>query len=267
MSEQQKPLEDDEEEIVEEFDDDENGQDQSSTEASQTTTGTETKTPESSEGQETQEGQEGQEGKAEEKPQPKKFRRPLNPTTLEALFFASGRPLSITRIAVEFGWEPKEVRQMTRDLAKTLKKIKAELQLLEVQRDRWILHLPLSSYPPEFSIIIDNLLLDYPKKNIHDDNTRKVLTHVAFYQPVSKAKLWKMISQDNPKDTETWLTIQKLEEILSILIQEGFVRLSGSPLQYKTTRAFADEFGFDSVRMKLKQQLVRRVDKKGKKKK
>ena len=260
MSEQKKPLEDDEEEIIEEFEDDESEPAQPSAEVSQGSVGTEGETSEGSE------GQEGQESKPEEKPKPAKFRRPLNPTTLEALFFVSGRPLSVTKIANEFGWEPKEVRQMVRDLAKTLKKIKAELQLLEVQRDRWVLQLPLDSYSPEFSSIIDNLLLDYPKKQIHDDNIRKVLTHIAFYQPVSKAKLWKMISQDNPKDTETWLTIKKLEEILGILIQEGFVRLSGSPLQYKTTRAFADEFGFDSVRLKLKQQLVKRVEKKGKKK-
>ena len=258
MSEQKPPLEDDEEEIIEEFEEDETtpkpeGSPEGSSEgATQTAEGSESTTD--------------QEGTTEEKPKKVKFRRPLNQTTLEALFFASGRPLSVTRVANEFGWEPKEVRQMVRDLAKTLKKIKAELQLLEVQRDRWVLQLPLDSYSPEFSSIIDNLLLDYPKKQIHDDNIRKVLTHIAFYQPVSKAKLWKMISQDNPKDTETWLTIKKLEEILGILIQEGFVRLSGSPLQYKTTRAFADEFGFDSVRLKLKQQLVKRVEKKGKKK-
>ena len=259
MSDQQKPLEDDEEEIVEVFDDEETTQPvQSQSEVQQT---------EGGEGVETPEGAEGQEDEAKAKPKEVKFRRPLNQTSLEALFFASGRPLSVTRIAVEFGWEPKEVREMVRELAKKLKKLKAELQLIEVQRDRWVLHLPLETYPPEFTSIIDNLLLDYPKKNIHDENIRKVLTHVAFYQPVSKAKLWKTISQDNPKDTETWLTIQKLEEILGILIQEGFVRLSGSPLQYKTTRAFADEFGFDSVRLKLKQQLVKRVEKKSKAKK
>lgn len=256
MSEQKKPLEDDEEEIVEVFEEDETTQLNSSQTQVQAT-----------EVVEGQEGEEGAEEKAETKPKQVKYRRPLNQTTLEALFFASGRPLSVTRIAVEFGWEPKEVREMIRELAKKLKKLKAELQLIEVQRDRWVLHLPLESYPQEFTLIIDNLLLDYPKKNIHDENVRKVLTFIAFYQPVSKAKLWKMISQDNPKDTETWLTIPKLEEILGILIQEGFVRLSGSPLQYKTTRAFADEFGFDSVRMKLKQQLVRRVEKKSKNKK
>ena len=261
MSEQKPPLEDDEEEIIEEFEEDETtpkpegaseGATQSTEEGTQTVEGSEAPTD--------------QEGTTEEKQKKVKFRRPLNQTTLEALFFASGRPLSVTRIAVEFGWEPKEVREMVRELAKTLKKIKAELQLLEVQRDRWVLQLPLETYPAEFAEILDDVLLDYPKKSIHDDNIRKVLTHIAFYQPVSKAKLWKMISQDNPKDTETWLTIQKLEEILGILIQEGFVRLSGSPLQYKTTRVFADEFGFDSVRLKLKQQLVRRVDKKNKKK-
>ena len=263
MSQEKPKLEDDEEEIVEQFDDED--ETQSTTQSGESapkvegTVGTE--------GAEGQEGAEEQENKAEGKDKKPKFRRPLNQTTLEALFYAAGRPLSITRIAVEFGWEPKEVREMTRELAKKLKKIKAELQLLEVQRDRWVLQLPLGNYPAEFTEIMDNIVLDYPKKNIHDDNIRKVLTHIAFYQPVSKAKLWKAISQDNPKDTETWLTIPKLEEILSLLIQEGFVRLSGSPLQYKTTRAFADEFGFDSVRMKLKQQLVRRVDKKNKKKK
>ena len=258
MSEQKPPLEDDEEEIIEEFEEDETtpkpeGSPEGSSEgATQTAEGSESTTD--------------QEGTTEEKPKKVKFRRPLNQTTLEALFFASGRPLSVTRVANEFGWEPKEVREMVRELAKKLKKIKAELQLLEVQRDRWVLHLPLETYPPEFTEILDDILLEYPKKSIHDENIRKVLTHIAFYQPVSKAKLWKMISQDNPKDTESWLTIQKLEEILGILIQEGFVRLSGNPLQYKTTRVFADEFGFDSVRLKLKQQLVKRVDKKNKKK-
>lgn len=260
MSEEKPKLEDDEEEIIEEFEDDET---QTTRQTSSTSQQTEESVSQQEKGSETSDGQEKS---AEEKEKKVKFRRPLNQTTLEALFYASGRPLSITRIAVEFGWEPKEVREMTRELSKKLKKIKAELQLLEVQRDRWVLHLPIGNYPPEFTEIIDNIIIDYPKKNIHDDNIRKVLTHIAFYQPVSKAKLWKMISQDNPKDTETWLTIPKLEEILSLLIQEGFVRLSGSPLQYKTTRAFADEFGFDSVRLKLKQQLVRRVEKKNKKK-
>jgi chromosome segregation and condensation protein ScpB len=207
-----------------------------------------------------------EEGTEEKKEKTVKFRRPLNQTILEAVFYVSGRPLSVTKIATEFGWEPKEVREMVRELAKKLKKIKAELQLLEVQRDRWVLQLPLKSYPVEFKEIIDNILLDYPKKYVHDDNTRKVLTHIAFHQPVSKAKLWKTISTDNPKDTESWLTIPKLEEILSLLIQEGFVRLSGSPLQYKTTAAFANEFGFDSVRLKLKQQLVKRLEKKTKSK-
>lgn len=260
MSEEKKPLEDDEEEIVEVFDDEEDS----------ATTGQESGTQsEAAEGAEQIEGAEGSEGEAKEKAKEKKvkFRRPLNQTTLEALFYVAGRPLSITSVANEFGWEPKEVREMTRELAKKLKKIKAELQLLEAQRDRWVLQLPVANYPPEFTSIIDNLLLDYPKKNIHDENIRKVLTHIAFYQPVSKAKLWKTISQDNPKDTETWLNIPTLEEILSLLIQEGFVRLSGSPLQYKTTRAFADEFGFDSVRQKMKQQLVRRLEKTSKKKK
>lgn len=231
-------------------------------------------TPAPPEGTTLAEGTEGQEAAGEqtsqaepEKKQAPKFRRPLNQTALEALFFVSGRPVSVTRIAVEFGWEPKEVREMVKELAKKLKKIKAELQLLEVQRDRWVLHFPIESYPKEFRGITENILLDYPKKNIHDDDMRKVLTHIAFHQPVSKAKLWKALSTDNPKDTETWLTIPRLEEILSLLIQEGFVRLSGSPLQYKTTRAFADEFGFDPVRQKLKQQLVRRVERKAKTKK
>lgn len=212
-------------------------------------------------------GAEGQDDADKKAKKEVKYRRPLNQTALEAIFFVSGRPISVTRIAVEYGWEPKEVREMVRELAKKLKKIKAELQLLEVQRDRWVLQLPIDNYPAEFREITENILLDYPKKNVHDENIRKVLTHIAFYQPVSKAKLWKTISQDNPKDTETWLNIPELERVLSLLIQEGFVRLSGSPLQYKTTKAFYEEFGFDPVRQKMKQQLVRRLEKVKKKKK
>jgi chromosome segregation and condensation protein ScpB len=200
-----------------------------------------------------------EEKKEQEEKKKIKIRKPLDQSLLEALFFASGRPITVNRIAIEFGWEPKEVRQLIKDLAKKLDKTKAELQLLEVQRGKWVLHFPLDKYDKHFKGIIDTILIEYPKKHIHDTLIKKVLTSVAFHQPVSKPKLFKVISSENPD-----FTIQKLENCLNILVQEGFVRsnVSGRPIQYKTTGFFADEFGFDPVKAKLKQQLVKRLEKK-----
>ena len=147
-----------------------------------------------------------------------------------------------------------------KDLAKKLDKTKAELRLLEVQRGKWVLHFPLDKYDDHFKGILDTILIEYPKKSIQDNLIKKVLTAVAFHQPVSKPKLFKVISSENAD-----FTIEKLERCLKILIQEGLVRSNVSgPVQYKTTGSFADEFGLDPVKAHLKQQLIKRLDKKNK---
>lgn len=197
-----------------------------------------------------------EEGEKKKKP---RIRKPLDQNLLEALFFASGRPITVNRIAIEFGWELKEVRQLIKDLANKLDKSSAELQLLEVQRGKWVLHFPMQKFNHHFKDILETILIEYPKKNIQDKFAKKVLTTVAFHQPVSKAKLFKVISAE-----EKEFTIQKLESYLDILVQEGFVRsnVSGRPILYRTTTTFANEFGLDPVRSKLKQQLIKRLNKK-----
>lgn len=207
---------------------------------------------------EEQEKKETEEKEKKEKEKRLKLRKPLDQSLLEALFFASGRPITVNRIAIEFGWEPKEIRQLIKDLAKKLDKTKAELRLLEVQRGKWVLHFPLDKYDKNFKGILDTILIEYPKKYVHDNLIKTVLTAVAFHQPVSKPKLFKAISSEHSD-----FTIQRLEECVKILVQEGLVRSNVSgPIQYKTTGSFAEEFGFDPVKVKLKQQLVRRLDKK-----
>lgn len=190
------------------------------------------------------------------------IRKPLDHSLLEALFFSAGRPISVNKIAIEFNWEPKEIRSLVKELAIKLNKIQSELRLMEVQRDRWVLHFPLNTYSRHFRNIIDTILIEFPKKKFFDNEVKikKVLTAVAFHQPVSKAKLFKVLSSENKKETE--FTIILLDELLNILVREGFVRsnLKGS-IQYRTTRVFSEEFGFDPVRLKMKQQLVKRLEK------
>ena len=132
------------------------------------------------------------------------------------------------------------------------------MRLLEVQRGKWVLQLPLHNFDQQFRDIVETILIEYPKKSVHDKFTKKVLTTVAFHQPLSKPKLFKVISAE-----EKEITIQKLEKHLDVLIQEGLVRsnVSGRPILYRTTAAFANEFGLDPVRSKLKQQLIKRLDK------
>jgi chromosome segregation and condensation protein ScpB len=192
------------------------------------------------------------------------LKRPISLELLESAFFAAGRPLSVHRIASEFGgWEPAEIRKLIRKLAKKLEKSNAELKLQEVQRDRWVLHLPLETdFSPEFNELVHVFLLgDYPKNLYQDQEVRKVLTTIAFHQPVSQAKLWKVLSTISAN--ETWLSINRLQKILDSLIQEGLIsmNLKRKPIQIKTTKLFADEWGFDSTKKNLKQQLLRRTKK------
>lgn len=196
-----------------------------------------------------------------------KIRWPITLDLLEAIFFAAGKPLIISTLATELGWDKKELREMVHKLAEKLVNSKAELQLIEVQRDRWVLTLPLDNqYPYEFQELVDLFLYsDYPRRALHDDEIRKVLTTIAFHQPISHAKLWKTlagVSQGDGED-EPWLSIPKLQNIVDKLVQEGLINanLKVTPVQYRTSKLFADTFGFDSTRQKLKQQLIRRLEK------
>ena len=62
--------------------------------------------------------------KEEEKKKKPKIRKPLDQNLLEALFFASGRPITVNRIAIEFGWQIKEAIQPIKDLATKLARLK-----------------------------------------------------------------------------------------------------------------------------------------------
>lgn len=181
---------------------------------------------------------------------------------LEAIFFAAGHPLTIHRLASEFGWKPAEVRKLVRKLEKKLEKTKAELRLLEVQRDRWVIHLPINTvFPLEYSELIDAFLLGgFPKKEFHNTEALKVLTAIAFHQPVSQAKLWKKLS--TVSENESWLSIPKLQNIIEALGQQSLItaNLKRKPILYKTTSTFATEWGFDTSKKNLKKQMLRRLN-------
>lgn len=175
---------------------------------------------------------------------------------LEAAFFVAGRPLSTRHLAQEFGANTREIRQMTRNLATSLRKYEGELQLtqLEYDSDYWVLHLEIEDNHLE---LLQNLLVsDIPKSVLHAPLTRAILTAVAFLQPCSQARVFKILS----KQGGFIITTTQIEQELERLSKEGLIiaNVAKSPIQFETTKRFAVEFGFEELsRIKLRNQLAR----------
>ena len=182
--------------------------------------------------------------------------REYNREILEAAFFVAGRPLSTRHLAQEFGANTREIRQITRSLSNSLRKYQGELQLdqLEYDSDYWVLHLEIDDKHLE---LLQNLLVsDIPKSVLHAPLTKAVLTAVAFLQPCSQARVFKILS----KQGGFVITTTQIEQELERLSKEGLIiaNVAKSPIQFETTKRFAIEFGFEELsRVKLRNQLAR----------
>lgn len=177
-----------------------------------------------------------------------------NHQIIEAYFFSSGEPLSIKKLAKEFGTQPKDIRKIVRKLSKNLREQHGELILspLEYDKDKWVLHLDIRT---EYLEIIQDLLAEnIPKITLESPLLRKFLTVIAYHEPISQAKLWKILAQDMKID----IPISQVDTELQKLMKEGLIRpiYKARSTQYETTQRFDKEFGFSRSRKKKKSQLA-----------
>ncbi|MHA1990233.1 MAG: SMC-Scp complex subunit ScpB [Candidatus Hodarchaeales archaeon] len=190
----------------------------------------------------------------------RKILREYSREIIEAAFFASAKPLSVRELAEEFGTDSREMRKLVNQLSKFLLENHGELQLskLEYDTDKWTMHLDA---PEHFIEIVRSILADdIPNLTISNPMSRQLVSVIAIYQPVSKAKIWKILKQKVKKD----FSIELLEEKLSDLQKEGLISIhrSPSPLQYEITPLMMTTFGLEKTKIKLRNQMVRylRVD-------
>ena len=173
-------------------------------------------------------------------------RRELAPASLEerieGALFSVGRPIHSSELIEDFEEDSPTIKRAIRKLSRKRKRTSA-IVVEEISKDRWVMQLnPIfheffQSLEPELFLLPDE---------------RRVLTEIAYRQPISLALVKKMVTGIGPiRVTEI---CRKLEEN-SFVISEERAR----SIIFTSTPKFAKSFGFDNESRRLKLQMLWRL--------
>lgn len=139
------------------------------------------------------------------------------------------------------------VRWALRRLKALLSTQNSALEILHLTKDRWVLQL-CEEFSKGLFDYIDQFI---PKDEMLTKEEVNVLTEIAYRQPITSALLVKILGQPTVYDH-----IRRLEE-------KGFITVEKQERTnlLKTSKKFADIYGFDPELRNLKIQLVWRLKK------
>ncbi len=161
---------------------------------------------------------------------------------VEAALFAAGRPLTIEELEKETHHEANEIRRALRKIRDTLEG--TALICEEIAKDRWLLYLR-----DEYI----EIARPFAQQPILDENHMKVLTHIAYRQPVSQNIIINILSDEiNP---------HQIRKIISSLYMNNYITIeqkSRSTLLMTADR-FYEEFAFKKDQRIMKLQLIWRL--------
>ena len=174
------------------------------------------------------------------------IREDLPPVSLEerieGALFAIGRPIHTSEIIDNFDEDSPTIKRAIRRLSRKKKRSSA-LIIHEISKDRWVLQLnPI--FHEFFQPLKPELFLS--------TSERRVVTEIAYRQPISLALVKKMVMGIGPI---------KITEICQKLEDNGFVisEKRSRSLIYTSTPKFAQVFGFDNESRRLKLQMLWRL--------
>jgi segregation and condensation protein B len=154
---------------------------------------------------------------------------------LEAALYVVGRPISIEELASVIDKAESTTRRLLDELGHHYKKRKGALEVVELPRERYVMQLK-PELTPKVAKFIPGGLLSFA--------TLQTLVYVALKQPILQSDLVA------DRGTHCYDHIKELVEKKFIdAVPEGRTKL------LKTTGLFADYFGLDHDRVKLKAQL------------
>ncbi len=173
-------------------------------------------------------------------------RRKLPPASLEerieGALFSVGRPIHSEELIENFEEDSPTIKRAIRRLSRKRKRNSA-LIIQEISKDRWVMQLNPIFHEFFQPLLPDNFLLP---------DERRILTEIAYRQPISLAMVKKMVVGIGPiKVTE----ICKKLEGQNFIISEQRAR----SLIYTSTPKFAKSFGFDNESRRLKLQMLWRL--------
>lgn len=152
---------------------------------------------------------------------------------IEAILFAAGERVEISRLAQTLEVDPKDIVQATDTLADQLAYDRRGIRILRLETG--------------YQMVSSGEMADYITKALETRKPPKLsssqletLTIVAYYQPATKAMVEQIRGADSSYSVAALLNKKLIEEA-------GRLNVPGRPIQYKTTPDFLRTFGLSSL--------------------
>lgn len=151
----------------------------------------------------------------------------------EAILFASGERIELSRIAFALQEDPKDVAQAIDSLANQLAYDRRGIRIIRLDTG--------------YQMVSSGEMADYVTKALETRKPPKLsssqleaLTIIAYYQPATKAMVEQIRGVDSSYSVAALLNKNLIEEA-------GRLNVPGRPIQYKTTPDFLRTFGMASL--------------------
>lgn len=152
---------------------------------------------------------------------------------IEAILFAAGEPVEISRLAMTLEEDPADVEAAVTALADELAFNRRGIRIIRLENG--------------FQMVSSGEMADYITKALETRKPPKLsssqletLTIIAYYQPATKAMVEQIRGVDSSYSVGALLNKKLIEEA-------GRLNVPGRPIQYRTTPDFLRTFGISSL--------------------
>ena len=152
---------------------------------------------------------------------------------LEAILFASGERMEISRLAAVLEVDESEIEEAADTLADQLAFERRGIRIIRLERG--------------YQMVSSGEMADYVTKALETRKPPKLsssqleaLTIIAYYQPATKAMVEQIRGVDSSYSVAALLNKKLIEEA-------GRLNVPGRPIQYRTTPDFLRTFGLSSL--------------------
>ena len=152
---------------------------------------------------------------------------------IEAILFAAGERVEITRLAFALETDPAEIERAADALADTYAFERRGIRILKLEKG--------------YQMVSSGEMADYVTKALETRKPPKLsssqletLTIIAYYQPATKAMVEQIRGVDSAYSVAALMNKKLIEEA-------GRLNVPGRPIQYRTTPDFLRTFGLSSL--------------------
>ncbi len=152
---------------------------------------------------------------------------------MEAILFAAGEPVEISRLAMVLEADEKDIMQAADALADELSFNRRGIRIIRLEK--------------QYQMVSSGEMADYITKALETRKPPKLsasqleaLTIIAYYQPATKAMVEQIRGVDSSYSIGALLNKKLIEDA-------GRLNVPGRPIQYRTTPDFLRTFGLNSL--------------------